>query len=32
LEQKRKYNFYVSMPPHHSWKSIGWDQKLTSKR
>ncbi len=31
LEQIRKDNFYVAMPPHHLWKSIGWDQKLTSE-
>jgi hypothetical protein len=32
LEQIRKDNFYVAMPPRHLWKSIGWDQKLTSER
>ena len=32
LEQIRKDNFYVAMPPRNLWKSIGWDQKLTSER
>ncbi len=32
LEQIRNDNFYVAMPPHHLWNSIGWDQKLTSER
>ena len=32
FEQKRKNDFYVAMPPHNLWKSIGWDQKLTSER
>ena len=31
LEQIQKDNFYVAMPPHHLWKVIGWDEKITSE-
>ena len=32
LEQIQNGNFYVAIPSRQLWKSIGWDQKLTSER
>ena len=32
LEQLEKDNYYVSLPARHLWKSIGWEQKMSSER
>ena len=32
LEQLEKDNYYVSLPARHLWKSIGWEQKISSER